>query len=1015
MNPQTAANDQDARIAIVGMACRLPGAADPQAFWRNLREGVESISFFDDDTLLANGVPTDVIGDKAFVKAGSLLEDCDRFDAEFFGFSPAEAVLMDPQIRVLLECAWEAIEHAGYDTSRYTGRVGVFSGMSMNSYLLNLSSLNAHARNGQALQARILNDKDFLSTWISYKLDLRGPSVSVQTACSTSLVALHLACQSLLNGESDMAMAGGVCIDGVRQLGYFAYDGSILSNDGHCRVFDADASGTICGNGAGMVVIKRLQDAIADGDTVHAVILGTAINNDGALKASYTAPSIEGQIDVIAEALGVAGVGADSIDYVEAHGTGTRIGDPAEIAAISEVFAGQSDRTGYCAIGSVKSNIGHLDAAAGVAGLIKAVLALREGELPPSLHFRAPNPQIDFAATPFYVVDRLQPWPRRAHPRRAGLSSFGVGGTNAHVVLEQAPAPLRREAAATGPQLLVVSARTRAALQRAKARLANFLQAYPEVALDDVAYTLRQGRRAMPSRFACVASDAAEAIAALRDESVAPVSASEQFDGAVFLFPGQGTQHIGMAQALYRGFPAFRETFDRCADALRASLGRDLREWLFVGNGEIASADDSALDNTAFAQPALFAVELSLARCLIALGVKPKAMLGHSLGEYVAATVAGVMTESDALRVVAARARMMAAMAPGAMLAVPMSEAAVRDALAAAPNCELAAVNAAEVCVVSGPFAAIDALDARLRGQGVECRRLRTSHAFHSAAMAPMLAEFEALMRGIRLQAPKLPYLSNVTGGWISAEQATDPAYWSRHLRTTVRFHDGIARLLREGHRLMLEVGPGASLSGLLRRLRGDDAPQALQTLRHPAREERDPQMLLQAIGRCWQAGARIDWATFGAAASHRRIPLPTYPFGGGCYWLPSASASARIVDADALIQAGIRDVEAPDAEPDTQRTAYEAPRDELEELLAELWQQCLGVPRVGIFDNFFELGGQSLMASQLVVRINERLGVEMPVETLFAAPRIAELAERIVELDSGEATDAYEAETSNA
>lgn len=998
----TSATGNDARIAIVGMACRFPGAHGPDAFWRNLREGVESVTFFDDAQLLAAGVPAAVIGDKAFVKAASLLEDCDRFDSGFFGFSPAEAVLMDPQIRVLLECAWEAIEHAGYDTSRDGGRVGVFAGMSMNSYLMNLSSLSAHSRNGQALQARILNDKDFLSTWISYKLDLRGPSLSVQTACSTSLVALHLACQSLLNGECDMAMAGGVCIDGVRQLGYFAYDGSILSADGHCRAFDADASGTICGNGAGMVVVKRLEDALADGDTVHAVILGTAVNNDGALKASYTAPSVEGQIEVIAEALSVSGVDADSIDYLEAHGTGTRIGDPAEIAALSEVFASQTARTGYCAIGSVKSNIGHLDAAAGVAGLIKTVLALRAGELPPSLHYRSPNPQIDFASTPFYVNDRLRPWPSLPRLRRAALSAFGVGGTNAHVVLEQAPLQVREaRAAAPQPQLLLVSAKTPAALQRSIGRLADHLSAdaAPELQapLADVAHTLQRGRRAFAYRGFAVASTAGEAADRLRSATPAAGPAAERVDGVVMMFPGQGAQHVGMARQLYAQYPAFRAALDRCAQTLLPGLGRDIRELLFADDSDRAAID--ALNDTAMAQPALFAVELSLARMLIALGVQPQAMIGHSLGEYVAATLSGVMGEADALRLVTERARWMAQMPPGAMLAVSLPEAGVRDLLAAAPDCELAAVNATDLCVVSGPSAAIDALQQRLQTAGVECRRLQTSHAFHSAMMAPMLAAFEAHLRTVALQPPRIPFISNVTGGWITAEQATDPAYWTRHLRTTVRFNDGIARLLLEGHRCLLEVGPGNALATLAGRGRAAAALDAIPTMRHPRRQAHDGVVLLEAIGRYWQLGGEIDWPALAGDAPRRRVPLPTYPFGGRRYWLPAATAGMPSVDADALIQAGISGEDEPHADAGAASAAYIAPRDELDELLIDLWQQCLGVPRIGIDDNFFALGGQSLMASQLMVRVNERLGVELSVEVLFTAPTVAALADRIVEL----------------
>jgi len=995
-------NEDSADIAIVGMGCRFPGARNIGQYWQNLRDGVESVTFFSEEELLAAGVAPSIIADKAFVRAGSLLEDCDRFDAEFFGFSPAEAVLMDPQIRILLECAWETMEDAACDPDRYPGRIGVFAGMSMNSYILNLASLGSHSRNGTALQARILNDKDFLSTWISYKLNLRGPSINVQTACSTSLVAVHLACQSLLSGESDMALAGGVTIDGVRQLGYFAYDGSILSPDGHCRAFDADAGGTVCGNGAGMVMLKRLQDARADGDTIHAVIKGSAVNNDGALKASYTAPSIEGQVAVIAEALGVSGVSADSIDYVEAHGTGTRLGDPAEISAISEVFASHTKRKGYCALGSVKSNIGHLDAAAGVAGLIKTVLALRAAQIPPSLHYQRPNPQIAFQDTPFFVNDRLRPWPQRAQQRRAAVSAFGVGGTNAHVVLEQAPARAPCPAPRRAQQLLLLSAKTDDALKRAALRLADFLEANPQSAMADVAYTLQHGRKAMKHRLSVAASSHQGAARMLREPDSLGASEAQECGGVVFMFSGQGAQYLRMASGLYDSEPVFRTTLDRCADTLLPHLGRDIRPLLFAEASDSASA---ALNNTGVAQPILFAVEYSLAALLASLGIRPTAMIGHSLGEYVAATLAGVMSERDALMLIAERARLMAALPSGAMLAVPLPQAQVAACLqshsAAAPGCALAAHNSANSCVLSGPADQIEHMRQRLLAEhGVESRLLHTSHAFHSPMMAPMLPAFEARLRSITLKAPAIPFISSLTGTWISAQQATDARYWCRQLTECVRFHDGIGLLLRENHQLFLEIGPGNVLASAAQR--HPDAARAhfIPFLRHARQSQDDVAFLLGAVGKAWQAGLAVDWTTL-HDGKRQRLSLPSYPFQGRRYWLASAVTASAATDAEAAI--GAANAHEHEVRP---HANHVAPRDELEQLLADIWQQCLGVPQVGIHDDFFALGGQSLMASQLMVRVSEALGADCTVDLLFSAPTIAALAERIVELEVDDEDD---------
>ncbi|HEY0602390.1 MAG TPA: type I polyketide synthase, partial [Herpetosiphonaceae bacterium] len=775
-------------IAIIGMAGRFPGAPDLDAFWRNLSAGVESITFFADDDLLAVGVDPAALSDPSYVKAGGALEQADRFDAGFFGYSPREAALIDPQQRVFLETSWQALEHASYDPERYSGQIGVFGGVSLNRYWLNLYTNHELRATTDGFQGMISNDRDFLTTRVSYKLNLTGPSVTVQTACSTSLVAVHLACQSLLSGGCDIALAGGSSIGDAQSLGYWYQEGGIQSPDGHCRAFDAQARGTVSGNGVGVVVLKRLEDALADGDTIHAVIRGSAINNDGALKVGYTAPSIDGQVKVIRAAQLMAEIEPETIGYIEAHGTGTPVGDPIEITALARAFGAAGANT-RCAIGAVKTNIGHLDAAAGVAGLIKTVLALKHRQIPPSLHFQTPNPQIDFAGSRFYVNTQLSEWTATDAPRRAGVSSFGIGGTNAHLILEEAPTVAPSDPAQPW-QLLLLSAKTETALEQATDNLLTYLRENPATNLADVAYTLQVGRKAFSQRRAVVCRDRDQAIALLeaRDpRQVLTTSGEPRERPIVFLFPGQGAQYVGMGRDLYDGEPVFRQAVDRCAELLRPQLGVDLRNVLYPGAQQAESAGQQ-LSQTWLAQPALFVVEYALAQLWISYGVRPGAMLGHSIGEYVAATLAGVLSLADALKLVAARGRLMQQLPGGSMLGVALAESALRPLLG--PALDLAAINGPASCVVSGSHAAIEELRAQLAAQGIESRLLHTSHAFHSAAMDAIRAPFAELVGSVRLSPPQSPYLSNLTGGWISAAEATDPRYWARHLRETVRFAD---------------------------------------------------------------------------------------------------------------------------------------------------------------------------------------------------------------------------------
>ncbi|HUP42855.1 MAG TPA: amino acid adenylation domain-containing protein, partial [Thermoanaerobaculia bacterium] len=992
-------------IAVVGMAGRFPGAGDLGAFWRLLEEGREGVRVLSDDELRRSGVAEEQWSAPGYVRARGVLDGAETFDAAFFDYSPREAQVMDPQQRVFLEAAWEALEHAGYDSRRAGGRVGVFAGAGMNTYLLNLLAHPDVTDAVGAYQVAIANKHDTLPTRVSYKLDLKGPSVNVQTACSTSLVAVHMACRSLLDGECDLALAGGVAVSGTPTAGYRYQPGGIASPDGHCRAFDAAARGTVVGDGVGVVVLKRLADALADRDTVHAVVLGTAINNDGAVKQGFTAPSVDGQAAVVARAQAVAGVAADSITYVEAHGTGTELGDPIEVAALAQVFRpadGSAPVPERCALGSVKTNVGHLDAAAGVAGLIKTILALEHRRIPPSLHFERPNPKIPFAGSPFRVAAEAVEWPAAGGPRRAGVSSFGIGGTNAHAVLEEAPTP-----PPPGPsrpwQLLVLSARTEPALEEASRRLADHLRARPEQPLADVAYTLQVGRRPWGARRALVCRHPEEAVAALdgRDPggllSGRAAGARGQADGGgpgvVFLFPGQGAQHPGMAAELYRREEVFREAFDRCAEELAPELGVDLRRVLF---------DDAAADRlreTWLAQPALFAVEHSLARLWRSWGIEPAAMLGHSVGEYAAACLAGVLSLSDALAVVAARGRLMQSMPPGEMLALSAGEEGVFRLLAGRdrPGSELsvAAVNGPEAVVVSGPAAAMAELRALLAESGIDFRPVHTSHAFHSAAMDPVLEPFAERLRQVELRPPRIPFVSNLTGTWITAEQATDPGYWARQLRGTVRFAAGLSTLLETPGRALLEVGPGRTLATLARRHPGREAAREIvHSLPHPKTADSEQAFLLATLARLWLTGVEVDWDGFRGAEERRRVPLPTYPFERRPYWVGRAGRGREPAPLAAEVAAP---EELPSAVGGLPRTTlYAAPRSELERAVAAAWQELLGSERIGVHDDFFELGGSSLLALRLTAGLRERVGVELDPHALLAAPTVAGLAAKL-------------------
>jgi acyl transferase domain-containing protein/acyl carrier protein len=967
----------DTQLAVVGMALRLPGASSLAEYWRNLSGGVESI--------LQLPVPEGA----GHQPACGVLADPDCFDAEFFGYAPREALIIDPQHRIFLECAWHALEHAGYDPATYPGAIGVYAGCSQTGYATLL-----HDRRDSRLLAdvsdfelRIGCGLDFLTTRVSYKLALRGPAVTVQTACSTSLVAIHLAGQALLAGECDMALAGGATVHVPMYPGEYSEAG-VLSADGHCRAFDAAAAGTVGADGVGIVVLKRLVDALAAGDTVHAVVLGSAINNDGADKIGYTAPSVTGQAEAVSTALRLAGVSSDSIGYLETHGTGTPLGDPIEISALASAFAAVREddpapaAPARCWIGSVKTNIGHTDAAAGVAGFIKAVLALGNRRIPPSLHFTTANPTIDFAAGPFEVNTVLRDWTGPV-PLRAGVNSLGIGGTNAHVVLEEAPAAVRSPTTRNW-RLVPLSGRNRQALSAVTASLAEQLRAEPATELADVAWTLQAGRRHLEYRNYAVVQDTETLAETLADLPPAAGPIRNRQQPLAFLFPGQGGQYAGMTRQLYAQEPILRRQVDECARLFAPALDADLRELLCAEAGdELATARVHAV---AMAQACVFTVEYALARLWESWGVRPDVVAGHSLGAYAAACVAGVFDLPAAVALVAARGRLLRDLPAGAMVAVSLPEAELRERLA--PGLSIAAVNIADQCVVSGPREVVEPFAAGLAQQGIEVRKLHISAAGHSSVVDPILASFQDIAASLPLNPPSVPMLSDHTGSWLTAEQACDPAYWAAHLRDTVRFADVLSELLAGPDRhALLEVGPGRTLTSLAHRHPAHARADLLLTsLPHAAQDESEPARLLDTAGQLWLTGRELDWAALNDGEQHRRVPLPGMQFQRLRFRVsPDPTVPVTIEPAVPGV-----DFDTEDAD------RYIEPAGSVELAVAAAFGRILGVERVGASDSFLDLGGDSLIASRLTAWLRSEYGIQLTVREVFKAPTVAALAELI-------------------
>jgi acyl transferase domain-containing protein len=956
------------QIAIVGMAFRFPGASDGETFWADLMAGADRIQHSDRAELRERGAPTGLVDHPDFVPAHGAIDDIDRFDPRPFGYSQGEAAEIDPQQRLLLELAWHALEDAACDPAA-DGPVGVFAGVGFNAYLVdNLRDRVGFPGGTDRFSAVVGSDKDFAATRIAYKLGLTGPAMTVSSACSTALSATVTAVDSLRAGRCRVALAGAASRGMFSDHGHIHAEGGIASHTGVCRPFDTAADGVVGGAGAAVLVLKRLDDALADGDRIHATIRGIGIANDGGHKAAFSAPSVDGQASAIAAALEDAGVSPGEIGFVEGHGTATALGDPLEVAALNIVYRGSEP--GSALLGSVKGNIGHLDAAAGMAGLIKAVLAVRHGTVPPTAHFVAANSRIPFADGPFRVNGRPEPWPGPPdRPRLAGVSAFGLGGTNIHAIIGPAP----RIASPASPNTAVLLTLS-AATVTARARLAATLADRLDGPLADIASSLAR-RRPMRYRRAVVATSAADAATALCAANALDGEAAGGAVATAFLFPGQGTQQAGMARALYHAIPAFRAAIDDAARALRGGPTEDVLALLLAEPGDAAAT--AALSETERTQPALFVTEFATAMALEAFGIRPDALIGHSIGEYVAACLAGVMSFEDALRLVVARGRLMASAPRGAMLAVGLPEADLL-ALLARSGADLAAVNGARQCVASGTEAQVAALSQLVAAIGKPARRLPVSHAFHSALMEPILDAFAAEVAKTRLSAPAIPMVSNLSGDWLQPAEATDPAYWVRHLRGAVRFADGLRRLTVDPARLLIEAGPGATLTRLAR---GAGVAEAHAIATQPPDAADGHAAFLGALGRLWIAGAPVDRLA-AAGNGPRRVPLPGYPFERVRLW----------------IEPGPAPNESPEAPGEPVRTGAPPRMDTAATVIADVWRDVLGVTKLGPDDDFLALGGDSLIAVRIAARLRQQLGCEVAASALFQQATVAGLT-RLLEV----------------
>jgi len=1037
-------NITGSEIAIIGMSCRFPGAKNIHEFWENLKNGRESVPFLCDEELEALGVARELMEHSNYVKAKQgALEEKEFFDAAFFGYTPKEAGIMDPQMRIFFETVWGALEDAGYEPGKYKGFIGLYAGAGGSTYWEYIASLTNTFKNFGYFASNLLTNKDFINTQISYKLDLKGPSFAVQTACSTSLVAVHLACQGILNGECNMALAGGIRIQHHKWSGYMYKEGLINSPDSHCRTFDARSRGTIDGEGSGAVLLRPLEEAVAAGDHIYAVIKGTAINNDGLRKVGYTAPSIEGQAEAIRMSQQMAEIEAESIGYIEAHGTATELGDPVEIEALKLAF--KTDKKNFCGLGSVKTNIGHLDAAAGVASLIKTVLTLKNRQIPPSLHYENPNPRIDLENSPFYVNTRLTEWKRNGTPRRAGVSSFGLGGTNAHVVLEEYPEP---GTPGTGNrhsrdyQMLLFSARSVPALEKMTANLIEYFkkglpggnnhetptspgssispirpmspispgdplnEAHHVPDLPDIAYTLMVGRKEFDYRRAVVCKNGGNPLETLLSadaKNVHTYFAKKNEKKVVFMFSGQGSQYVNMGLDLYKNEPDFREEMDKCFHILESQMGYRIKDILYpeeARSGLTLEEAKKKMDDVLYSGPIKFTIESALAKLIMKWGVKPYALIGHSFGEYATAHLAGVFTLEEGLRLSVLRGKLMEKTPPGIMMSVTLPEEELEKFLKSYGEISLAAVNTPGNCIVSGPTAAVEALEKELVEKGHECLRVNFPRASHSQLMNIILDEFAENVGKANLQPPQIPYISGLTGDWISAAEAADPTYWAGHMVRTIRFSRGIKRLLETPGIIFVQVSTDRGLPLFVgKHLQETDDNPRINLLRSPREDVSDVYYILNSLGILWVNGIDIDGREFYSRERRRRVSLPIYPFERKYYWIDVETAAGggkarEIVEQEKTSEPG----QAENASQFALTTDAIMAVSESEKKVLKIWQELLGHERIGKDDNFFELGGSSLAAVEVKRMIKEVFRKEIPLVKILQYPTIRTLVENVLE-----------------
>ncbi len=981
-------------IAIIGMVGKYPGASNLFEFWENLKKGVDSITFFSEKELLETGIDPELIKKPNYVKAKGILKDPECFDYKFFGYSNRDAQIMDPQSRLLHECCYSALDDACYNSENYTGSIGLFIGASTNLHWQAMTFLeNINQNVALDFETNQLTEKDEINLRISYNLNLKGPSIFVKTACSTSLTTVHLACRSLLLGECNMALAGGVSMTSPIKQGYLFQEGFVRSSDGHCRAFDEKADGFVVGTGVGMVLLKPLQNAIKDKDNIYAVIKGSALNNDGKRRIGYTAPSVEGQNEVIQQAHQMSQVDPESISFIETHGSGTALGDPIEIEALKKAISSEKKKT--CAIGSVKTNIGHLDAAAGIASLTKAVLALKNKQIPPNVHFNKPNPRLNLQDTPFYINNELIEWPTNSR-RRAAVNSLGMGGSNVHLILEEVPP--RENTKNEDWHQLIFSAKTESSLNNYKNNLSSFLEKSKDSSLYDIEYSLKIGRGVFNHRCFVLGQDTNSLTSILRESNERKLYKNffQSKPKVVFMFPGQGVQYFKMGEQLYFKHKVFREQFDICASFIKRYYSIDILS-VIIGNSNI---NQSILLDTSLAQPLIFSFEYALAKLLIQCGIVPDYMIGYSFGEYVAACLSGVFSLEDALKLVVLRGKLMKDAPKGKMISVPLPENELKTILPVGLNI---AINNDDSCIIAGGEHLLNNFELILKEKKIIYFPLDLTHAGHSPSMDSVLEKFELEIQNIAFDKLKIPFISNVTGKEITNEQAMSTRYWVNHLRDTVRFAEGIKSILKDENVILLEVGPGRGLNALVNRfIKMEKRQRVINVSRQFSDKFSDNYYFLKALGLIWLYGVDVNWLAYYSEKKGNKVSLPHYAFDK--FKLPVSKpivtnhlqlhdikAKNSAID-ERIVSDSITITNNVNLRP-TLSSEYVAPSTKTEETIIQVWQNVFGLDNVGVEDDFFELGGDSLKAVAIVSKVQSTFDTSISIQDFFKIPTIKHLA----------------------